>query len=494
MIRTRQGRRFAIVAVMTMVTAFGCDQLLSDAHATPEATTPATSRDERQERAVVAARDLSVAFQVVAEEVRPSVVRISTRRERSAAAGSSFPQSPFGDLFDRFFDAPRGPRPFFQEGLGSGFVISDEGYVVTNHHVIDGADEIRVHTHDERELEAELVGSDPRTDLAVLRIEGSDLGPVRFGASESLQVGEWVVAVGNPFGLTSTITAGIVSATGRSNLRLTDYEDFIQTDAAINPGNSGGPLVNLDGEVVGINTAIFSRSGGYMGIGFAIPADLARPVIDSLIEDGRVVRGWLGAWIQDLDEDLARSFDFDSKNGVLIGDVDPDGPSAAAGVESGDIVVSYAGRPVENADELRFAVAGTPPGSEVELEIWRDGRRRTIEVEIGELPEAEPAAAPASSRGLESSGMAVQTLTPELAARRGLERDARGALVTDVVPGGPAARAGVRPGDVVVAVGSRDVESAAELRDALARSDLQDGVRLTLLSGQARRFAFLQVR
>ena len=330
------------------------------------------------------AHQLSTAFEDVADHVRPSVVSVSTRRgmQNTVAAGlapqqpqaNPFQESPFGDFFDHFF-GPGGPQfgPGMQqpqEGLGSGFVVSKDGYILTNAHVVEGADEITVRTNDERDLEAKLVGSDPQTDLAVLKVEDGKLDALELGDSDSLRVGQWVVAAGTPFGLSSSITSGIVSATGRSNLRIADYENFIQTDAAINPGNSGGPLLDLEGKVVGINTAIFSRSGGYMGIGFAIPINMAKNVMNSLIADGKVTRGRLGAWIQDLDDDLAESFDYDSRNGVLIGDVDPESPAGKAGLQSGDIVLEYDGEPVTKADDLRMRVAGTKPG--------RGGRARDL--------------------------------------------------------------------------------------------------------------------
>lgn len=493
-------RRYGLVAPLLAVSLVvgGCDYLDPDTAAGPAPAAEDTISEAREERDL--ARRLSTAFEAVAQEVRPSVVSITTkRRAHNTTSGDPFRGAPFGDLFERFFGPqapqfPRGPQPFPQQGLGSGFVVSEDGYIMTNHHVVDGAEEINVHTADERTLSAELVGSDPKTELAVLRVDAGELGltPLRFGDSDELRVGQWVVAVGNPFGLSSTITAGIVSATGRSNLRIADYEDFIQTDAAINPGNSGGPLVDLNGEVVGVNTAIFSRSGGYMGIGFAIPANMARDIMDSLIEEGHVTRGWLGAWIQDLDENLARSFGFDSRDGVLIGDVDPEGPAARAGLRSGDIVLRYGDEKVESADELRFEVAATRPGSEVELEIFRDGRRRDLIIEIGELEGEEVAAGGIRAPLAENLGMTVRSLEPQLAERLGYSPDQTGAVIVEVAPSSPAADAGLRPRDVIVQVQDRAIASAADLRRALDEHDLGEGVRLTVLSAGARRFVFLE--
>jgi serine protease Do len=337
-----------------------------------------------------------------------------------------------------------------------------------------------------------LVGSDPQTDLAVLEVENGELDPLPLGDSDSLRVGQWVVAAGTPFGLSSSITSGIVSATGRSNLRIAAYEDFIQTDAAINPGNSGGPLLDLEGKVVGINTAIFSRTGGYMGIGFAIPINMAKDIMNSLIADGKVTRGRLGVSIQDLDEDLAGTFDFDSRDGVLIGDVDPESGAAEAGLRSGDIIVGYGGKPVTRTDDLRKRVAATRPGDEVELEIWRDGKQQRVEVEVGELVSEEAAADRPSSQLEEGTGLQVRTLTPELAQQLGLDSGVKGAVVMQVEPFSPAADAGIGQGDVIVQVQSAAVGSAEELRDELGKHDLAKGVRVTVLSGGSRRFAVLK--
>jgi serine protease Do len=512
----RKGRHVAwglsAVLAFALVTA-GCDSLdpqvraeetRGRALATADESTPrSTTRDV----GVGLAHQLSTAFEDVADLVRPSVVSVSTRRgvQTTGQQGSRQPQqpqqnpfqeSPFGDFFDHFF-GPGGPQfgpgmPQPQEGLGSGFVVSKDGYILTNAHVVEGADEITVRTNDERDLDAKLVGSDPQTDLAVLKVEDGKLAALELGDSDSLRVGQWVVAAGTPFGLSSSITSGIVSATGRSNLRIADYENFIQTDAAINPGNSGGPLLDLEGRVVGINTAIFSRSGGYMGIGFAIPINMARNVMNSLISDGKVTRGRLGAWIQDLDDDLAESFDYDSRAGVLIGDVDPDSPAGRAGLQSGDIVLEYDGEPVTKADDLRMRVAGTKPGEEVELEIYRDGKRKTIDVEIEELENETVAGDHPAAQLDQGVGMTARTLTPEIAQQLGIEGDAKGAVVTEVEPFGPAADAGIRQGDVIVQVQNVPVRSAEELRRELGKADLEKGARVVVLSGGSRRFAVLK--
>ncbi len=354
---------------------------------------------------------------------------------------------------------------------------------------------------DGREFVAEVVGADSHTDVAVIKIDATDLTPAILGDSDAIEVGEWVVAVGSPFGLHQTVTAGIVSAKGRAGVGITDYEDFIQTDAAINPGNSGGPLVSLHGEVIGINTAIASRTGAYNGIGFAIPSNMARRVMDSLIKTGKVERGWLGASIQNLDLDLARSFNFKSSDGVLIGDVVPDSPADKAGLKSGDIVVSYNGRPTAQMHQLRNAVAATTPGTKSELVVFRDGREIKLSIEIGKLDsaqlggspqiESQPDEPPAEGVALEL-GATMRTLTPEIAQQLDLERVEQGAVVTQVTPGSVAANAGLRANDVIVSVDDRAVMSAEDASAALNQEAVARGVRLRVVTNGLTHYVFLK--
>ncbi len=323
------------------------------------------------------AKDLSQAFRHVAKSIRPAVVSISSvRRIVPAALQRQFGRDVPGGI-------PKGA--FEQRGLGTGVVVSEDGYILTNNHVVRAADEVNVTLSDSRILSAKVVGTDAKTDLAVLKIDTSGLSFAKLGDSDAIDVGEWALAIGSPFGLAQTVTAGIISAKGRSNVGITDYEDFLQTDAAINPGNSGGPLVNLDGQVIGINTAIASRSGGYMGIGFAIPSNLARPVMQSIIKDGHVKRGWLGVAIQDLTKDLADSLQLDSRDGVLVGNVIAGSPADEAGLQSGDIILRFGGKPPRTANQLRNAVAATAPDTETVVALFRDGKTRTLKVVIGWL-------------------------------------------------------------------------------------------------------------
>lgn len=450
------------------------------------------------------ANDLSGAFKYVAKSLRPSVVSVSSikrsDRQRPEIRRFGGPQQMpdelrrfFGDdFFDRFsFDLPTPPRGFEQRGLGTGVIVSDDGYILTNNHVVEGADEVNVTLSDEREFRADLVGTDEPTDLAVLKIEAKDLVAAKLGDSGELETGDWVLAIGSPFGLDQTVTAGIVSATGRANVGIADYEDFIQTDAAINPGNSGGPLVNLKGEVVGINTAIASRTGGNMGVGFAIPADMAESVMRDLIDYGHMERGYLGAMIQDLDDGLAASFGYEGTKGVLIGDVAPDGPAAKAGLKSGDIVVEFNGRRVDDANELRHVVAATEPGAGVKIRVFRDGGEETLRVQIGQL-ESSMVSTGGGGASRTDLGMSVQTLTPETARQHGFETDDKGILVTEVQPGSAAASVGLRPGDLVVSVGGKSVEDVAGFRDALEDENVEEGVRMQVMREGVRRFVFMR--
>ncbi|MHC4081327.1 MAG: DegQ family serine endoprotease [Planctomycetota bacterium] len=459
------------------------------------------------------AESLSEAFKQAARTVAPSVVHITVvDRDRVAMTPHGLPHGfprgngPGEDFFRRFFEqmqprlepqaqqAPGRPGGPEARGQGTGFIVGADGYIVTNHHVVDGADVLTVRLHDGREYEATVVGTDAESDLAVVRIETSGLDAVAFGESDGLEVGEWVIAVGSPFGLEQTVTAGIVSATGRSGMGLATFENFIQTDAAINPGNSGGPLVNLLGEVIGVNTAITTRSGGYQGIGFAIPSNMVRDVMDEIIADGRVSRGWLGVNIQPLTDDLAESFGLDDNDGVLIADVHADGPSAEAGLEAGDIVTRIGGRPVTTTSELMNAVAAADPGQVLEVELIRDGERRTVQVTLGARPAPPQLASGARGPDLSGAlGLAVEPLTPEAAKRFGLSAD-RGVLVANVVPGSAAAAAGLRPGDVIVKVGARPVNDPGEFWATVSREKLDNGVRLLVQSGPAKRFVILKAQ
>ncbi|SDY53909.1 DegQ family serine endoprotease [Nitrosomonas sp. Nm33] len=462
--------------------------------------------------AIANLRQTGKAFASVARAVSPSVVFIQVEGKASRGVTPFF--SPFGDegpfgedFFKRFFGdqfpgiprTPRSDKPQEERrvmGQGSGFVfaakdglLSNKTYILTNSHVVENADKIRVKFQDDREFVAKVTGRDPQSDIAVIEINAHGYHPLTLADSSKVEVGEWVVAIGNPFGLSHTLTVGVVSAKGRTSLGINDYEDFIQTDAAINPGNSGGPLVNLNGEAVGINTAIFSRSGGYMGVGFAIPSNLAKTIANQLIEHGEVTRGYLGIVIQQLTSALAESFGIEASQGVLVAQVSKHSPAEKAGLRQGDIIERFEGEPVKDVGSLRNRVALTAPGTTVELVILRDGKQKTMEITIGKLTKDKQLAEETSQRA-EDIGLTVQTLTPQLAE----QFDAivgEGVLVTEVRRGSIAAMAGIKPGTIVLQVNRKEVKSAAEFQRAVKESSSDKRLLLLIREGETQRFVAL---
>ena len=415
-------------------------------------------------------------FSSVVKQVAPSVVKITTATKAKRVAG----QVPPGfehPMFRQFFGQRQFETPP-QAGLGSGVVISTDGYIVTNNHVIQGADEVLVSFDDGRELSAKVVGRDPQTDIAVIKVDADDLPAVTFADSDRLEVGDRVLAIGNPFGIGETVTSGIVSAKGRRAGIGLEYEDFVQTDAAINPGNSGGALVDVQGRLIGINTAILSRSGGFQGVGLAVPANLVSQVADSLVKNGKVVRGYLGVQTQDLTAALAETLDLPSRQGALVAHIEPGTPAAKAGLKNGDVIVSLDGTPVEDSHRLSFAVGARPPGSKLELEVIRDGKRRKLTAVTATRPNfrgGQPNAdddlqASAADTGV-LNGVAVDDLRPQTRQQLGLPRHLEGAVVTQVDPDSAAARAGLRPGDVILEINRQPVTSARAAADLTAKSD-----------------------
>jgi len=417
------------------------------------------------DEALRALSQASEAMVEVVEAVKPSVVNISTTRTVvRQGAGGQIPDDPFfrrffGDEFMRRFQEPE-ERDV--TSLGSGVIVSADGYIITNSHVIRDAEEIKVTLYDKREFVGKPVGDDPKTDIAVIKIEATGLPAIEWGDSDKLRVGETVIAVGIPFGLSHTVTSGIVSAKGRANVRIAEYEDFIQTDAAINPGNSGGPLVNVRGELVGINTAIFSLTGGYQGVGFAIPSNMAASVLESLLKEGKVVRGWLGVTVQPVTEALARQFRLRATKGVLVSDVVEGAPAEKAGLKGGDIILRYDGKETDTPLALRNMVAATKPGSRVSLALWREGREILITVDIKELPSEEKEVAAAYENALK--GTHVQDITPALRKSLGLPDRLQGVLVTEVE-----IENGLLRGDVIIEVNRVRVDSAAEYEAVVSK-------------------------
>ncbi|MBK1658711.1 DegQ family serine endoprotease [Paracraurococcus ruber] len=468
-------------------------------------------------------RDAPTSFAPLARQLLPAVVNISTTQNVQARANRpdapELPQAPPGSPFEEFFrdffnrrQGPGGPggqeqqpqqRPRRAQSLGSGFIVDASGIVVTNNHVIEGADEINVILQDNTTIRARLLGTDPRTDIAVLKIEtDKPLHAVQFGDSDTASVGDWVLAIGNPFGLGGTVTAGIVSARGR-DIRQGLYDDFIQTDAAINRGNSGGPLFNLDGKVVGINTAIYSPTGGSIGIGFSIPSNLARNIVAQLQDGGKVRRGWLGVNIQQVTDEIAESLGLQGgARGALVARAQDDGPAAKGGIRNGDVVLRFNGQDVREMRNLPRIVADTPVGRAVPVIVWRDGKEQTLQVTVGELPAdtqqaaATPGPQPARPTELSGLGLRVSPISPETRERFSLKPDQRGVVITEVAPNSPAAERELRPGDVIVEVQQERVNTPQEVQQRLEALRRQNRPTALLLieTAQGQRFVPLRLR
>jgi len=414
-------------------------------------------------------------FSSVLKPVLPAVVNIHSSKVVKPHPDGMMPffNDPF---FQQFFGNQFGQqqmRPEREQSLGSGVIITSDGTILTNNHVIDGATDIEVQLSDKREFKAKLVGTDPRTDVAVLKIDATGLPTLAIGDSSKLQVGDVVFAVGDPFAVGETATMGIVSATGRSGLGIENYEDFIQTDAAINPGNSGGAMVDLHGNLIGINTAIATGGGeGNVGIGFAIPIDMARSVADQLVAHGKVVRGYLGLIPQDVSPEIAKQFGLSGPGGALIGDVSPNSPASKAGLKRGDVILKLNGEPVSSANDLRLRISQTPPGTNVKLQISRDGKTQDVNVDLGEFPEKEANATPGESGGGGLQGVNVQDLTPDLAQQLNLPAGIHGVVVSDVDPASPAA-ADLQRGDIIQEVNHKPISNVDQYKQAVSAAGSQ---------------------
>jgi len=457
--------------------------------------------------------ELEQSLMLVSEETKLSVVSITTVKvfKHPSSGGGGYhgdqygqghgdrrdrKRSPFDffgdDFFDRFMPKAPPKGEFKTQSLGSGVIVridDGKGYILTNNHVVADMDELKVRLSDKREFDAEIVGTDEQTDLAVIKIEGENLVAANMGDSDNLKQGQWAIAIGNPFGLNHTVSVGVVSAIGRSGVGIANYENFIQTDAAINPGNSGGPLVNIDGEVIGINTAIFTRSGGYQGIGFAIPVNMAKAVLRDLIDKGKVTRGWLGVAIQDMNTSLAEQFGVAVTEGVLISDVQDDSPAKEAGFERGDILIEYDNKAMSDVNQLRNVVAQTEVGIEVKVKVLRKGNETVLTVKIGEQP-SDLFASAKSSIGMDL-GMSVQNLTEELAKSFGFEGET-GIVVSAVEPGSPAAQADVKEGDLIKEVNREKINNIKEFREALKNTEKGKDILLLLRRGMHTRFVIIK--
>ncbi len=409
----------------------------------------------------------------VIERVVPAVVNISSKRVVQTRESHPYMSDPFfRRFFEDYFRRFDMPAEQVQTNLGSGVIVSSEGYIITNNHLVGEADEVLVTLPDKRKFDAEIVGTDERSDVAVLKIEAEELPTVPIGDSDILRLGESVIAIGYPFQVGQTVTKGIVSALNRGNLQLTDYENFIQTDAAINPGNSGGALINTRGELIGINTAILSRTGGSQGIGFAIPISMASNVMEKILRDGRVIRGWLGVLPQDIDPQMAELFDADVTEGVVITEVVEDSPAEKAGIERDDIVVAFDGKPVRDGMAFRNMVAAIDPGEKVDIEIIRDGAKKRMSVEIGEQEGGEVAAGREEREAVSPlfTGVSLEVVEDFHRRRFELPGDLEGLIVTEVDPASKAAEGGLAAGDVIIEINRRNVKSIDDFRGILERS------------------------
>ncbi len=453
---------------------------------------PAKSQIQISSKSVDILTQLSEAQSEVAAVATPSVVNISTTR-----VIKSREEAPF-DLFDdpffrRFFGDqlphPNVPKEHKEQSLGSGVIVSEDGYIVTNNHVIEKAQEIKVLLSNKKDYKAKLIGADPKTDIAVIKIDAKGLTALSWGDSNKLRVGEVVFAIGNPFGLNQTVTMGMISAVGRANVGIADYEDFIQTDAAINPGNSGGALINAHGELIGINTAILSRTGGYQGIGFAVPSSMARQVMDSLVKYKKVVRGWLGVSIQEVTSDLAEEFGVRDLKGALVSGVMKKSPAEKAGIRQGDVILQYNGKIVEDTGHLRNMVSQTPVGTAVKVKILRQKKELELEVSIAELPkklaeastgEEDPGENCEEEESNVLSGLVVRELTPDLAGRFGFEENERGVVVIKVDAGSRIYEAGIRPGDIILQINQKNVSTLEEYKKAVSKLKAKERILLLI--------------
>lgn len=443
-------------------------------------------------------KEISSGFSRVAEKATPGVVYIENFPKGSRAPGAPSAQNrgghydnPFDyfndEFFNRFFGMPsQREKPSSREAVrGTGFIVSPDGYIVTNNHVVEEAGKLLVTLHNGQKYAAQVVGLDPKTDLAVIKISEKNLPYLRFGNSDRLKVGDWSIAIGNPFGLQATVTVGVISAKGRNQLHIADFEDFIQTDAAINPGNSGGPLLNIDGEVIGVNTAIVSGSGGYIGIGFAIPSVMAQRIIDQLISDGQVTRGFLGVTLQTVDAELANCYKLDKVRGALVTDVMKGSPADIAGLKQEDVIIAYDGREVESLSGLRNAISLMKPGTRIVLTVVREGKTIEIPVTITLSPVDDGVAT------LHRMGIRVQNITQDLAKKLGVAADTKGVVIVGVDAGSSAASSGVIPGQIILAVNRQRVVSVEEINSVLKESK-EESILLMVSQGEVIRFIVLK--
>ncbi len=441
---------------------------------------PLPAKSQISSKSIEILTQLSDAQSEVAAVATPSVVNISTMRvikSREEAPFDLFDDPFFRRFFGDQFPHPNIPKEHKEQSLGSGVIVSEDGYIVTNNHVIEKAQEIKVLLSNKKDYKATLIGADPKTDIAVIKIDTKGLAALPWGDSNKLKVGEIVFAIGNPFGLNQTVTMGVIGAVGRANVGIADYEDFIQTDAAINPGNSGGALVNARGELIGINTAILSRTGGYQGIGFAVPSSMARQVIDSLVKYKKVVRGWLGVSIQEVTSDLAEEFGVKDLKGALVSGVMKGSPAEKANIKQGDVILQYNGKVVDDTGHLRNMVSQTPVGTKVKVKLLRQKKEIEVEVVVAELPKKMAEAPSRNTEGPEGNeeessaltGLVVRELSPDLAARLGIDENEKGVVVVKIDPNSKVFEAGIRPGDIVLQINQKNIGTIEDYKKAASK-------------------------
>jgi serine protease Do len=438
--------------------------------------------------------ETSRAFSEIVSAVSPAVVNISTTKVFKRDTEPLF-EDPFFDFFRPFHDL-RMPKKWKEQSLGSGVIVSSDGYIITNNHVVEKSDEIKVTLLDKRMFKGRIIGADPKTDIAIVKIDAANLPTIPWGDSEKLQVGEFVLAIGNPYGLSHTVTMGIISAVGRANVGIADYEDFIQTDAAINPGNSGGPLVNIRGELIGINTAIFSRTGGYQGIGFAVPTNMVRPLMSQLIQKGKIIRGWLGVTIQEMTPEIAQKFGLEKSRGALVSDVTKGSPAEKAGILRGDIVIEFNRKEVKDVASLRNMVSQSKVGSDVLIKILRSGKEYTVRLVVAELPrevaEVAPDQMPDDSEMGAFAGLTVMGLTKEIARQLGLSKDERGVVVVKVEPATPADEAGIKKGDIIKEIDRKQISNLEDYNRIASITKRNDTVLLFVARGDKKFYVTLK--
>ena len=443
-------------------------------------------------------KQISKGFSNVAKAATPAVVYIEsqgTEKIKEAPTQKSQTENPFDyfndDFFNRFFGFPfdRKPPKSTETVRGSGFLISKDGFIVTNNHVVENASKVNVTLYSGQKMVATVVGTDPKSDLAVIKIEGNDYPYLKFGDSDKLEVGDWAIAIGNPFGLQTSLTVGVVSAKGRNQLHIADFEDFIQTDAAINPGNSGGPLLDVEAEVIGVNTAIVSGSGGYMGIGFAIPSNMAMQIVNQLIKEGQVTRGFLGVTLQPIDSDLASFYKLKNVQGALVTDVVKGSPADLGGLKQEDVLLSYNGITVDSLSSFRNHVSLMQPGTQLKVKVFRDGKEVELTMTIAQLP-GDAAVVTGSNQPAQKLGLHVQELTPELSQKLGFQ-DIKGVVITQVTPGSPAAIAGLKSNSLIMAVNRKKIANIAEFSTAINEAAKEGRVLLMIRQGDAIRIVAL---